>query len=100
MTVVLRDNRFEPATIVFHSGQSYDLRLENHGKEMHEFTAPAFLKASTIPDNHLLSNAGTDIVVQSGKSVVIGLIAPAKGHYDLICSDHDWDGMIGAITVE
>ena len=100
VTVVLRDNRFEPATIVFRSGQAYELRLENHGKEMHEFTAPKFLKAATIPDKHLLSNAGTDIVVQAGKSETIALIAPAKGRYDLICADHDWDGMAGTITVE
>jgi hypothetical protein len=76
------------------------LLLENHGKDLHEFTAPAFLKAATVRDKRLLANGGTDVVVQSGKSVSILLIAPPKGHYDLTCADHDWDGMTGSITVD
>jgi uncharacterized cupredoxin-like copper-binding protein len=100
LTVVMLDNRFEPDHIVLHTGRPYELRLENHGKEMHEFTAPAFLRAATIRDKHLLSNAGTDIVVQAGKSATVVLIAPGKGQYDLSCADHDWDGMAGGITVD
>lgn len=100
MTVVMVDNRFEPDHLVFRAGKTYDLLLENHGKEMHEFTAPVFLKAATIKDKHLLANGGTDIVVQAGKSVHILLIAPPKGPYDLTCADHDWDGMIGSIVVD
>jgi uncharacterized cupredoxin-like copper-binding protein len=100
MTVVMVDNRFEPDHLSFHAGQPYDLRLENHGKEMHEFTAPAFLKAATVKDKGLLANGGTDIVVQPGKSVDILMIAPPKGPYSLICADHDWDGMVGSITVD
>jgi uncharacterized cupredoxin-like copper-binding protein len=100
LTVVMLDNRFEPNHITFHAGQHYALRLENHGKEMHEFTAPGFLKAATIRDRRKLANDGTDIVMQPGTSVSIDLIAPAKGHYDLICADHDWDGMVGSITVD
>ena len=100
MTVVMVDNRFEPDHITFHAGQPYALRLENHGKDMHEFTAPVFLKAATVRDKRLLANGGGDIVVQAGKSVLIFLIAPAKGKYDLTCADHDWDGMVGSISVE
>ncbi len=100
VTVVMVDNRFEPDHITFLAGQVFELRLENHGKDMHEFTAPGFLKAATIRDKRLLANDGTDIVVQPGKSVRILLIAPAKGNYDLRCADHDWDGMVGSITVD
>jgi uncharacterized cupredoxin-like copper-binding protein len=100
ITVVMVDNRFEPDHLTLKQGQAYELRLENHGKDMHEFTAPAFLKAATIKDKRLLANGGTDVVVQSGKSVQIFLIAPARGHYDLTCADHDWDGMVGSITVD
>jgi uncharacterized cupredoxin-like copper-binding protein len=100
LTVIMVDNRFEPDHIVFHARQAYELRLENHGKEMHEFTAPAFLTAASIRDKSLLANRGTDVVVQAGKSVRIFLVAPAKGRYDLSCADHDWDGMVGGITVE
>ena len=100
MTVVMVDNRFEPDHLTFHAGQPYALHLENHGKEMHEFTAAKFLKAAKVKDEHLLSNGGTDIVVQPGKSVDVLLIAPPKGPYELICADHDWDGMVGGITVD
>jgi uncharacterized cupredoxin-like copper-binding protein len=98
--VIMVDNSFQPDHITFHAGQPYELRLENHGKDLHEFTAPAFLKAATIRDRKLLANGGTDIVVQPGKSVRVLLIAPPKGHYDLTCADHDWDGMVGNITVD
>ena len=100
LTVVMVDNRFEPDHITFQAGQPYELRLENRGNDMHEFTAPAFLKAATIRDRRLLANGGTDIVVQAGKSARIFLIAPAKGQYDLTCADHDWDGMVGSISVD
>jgi uncharacterized cupredoxin-like copper-binding protein len=100
LTVIMVDNSFQPDHITFHAGKPYELRLENHGKDLHEFTAPAFLKAATIRDKQLLANGGTDIVVQSGKSVRVLLIAPLKGHYDLTCADHDWDGMVGSITVD
>jgi plastocyanin len=100
IVVLLVDNRFEPDHLTFHAGQIYELRLENRGKELHEFTAPAFLKAATVRDKRLLSNGGGDVVVQSGNAVSIFLIAPRKGQYDLTCADHDWDGMIGSITVD
>jgi uncharacterized cupredoxin-like copper-binding protein len=100
LTVIMVDNSFQPDHITFHAGQPYELRLENHGKDLHEFTAPAFLKAATIRDKQLLANGGTDIVVQPGRSVRVLLIAPSKGHYDLTCADHDWDGMVGGITVD
>jgi uncharacterized cupredoxin-like copper-binding protein len=100
VVVVMVDNRFEPDHLTFHAGQPYELHLENHGKDLHEFTAPGFFRAAVIRDKKLLANAGTDVVVQSGKSVSIFLIAPPKGHYDLACADHDWDGMTGSITVD
>jgi uncharacterized cupredoxin-like copper-binding protein len=78
----------------------YELRLENQGKHLHEFTAPAFFKAATLKDRSLLANGGKDIVVQPGKAVQVLFVAPAAGHYDLICADHDWDGMVGSITVD
>ena len=100
LTVVMVDNRFEPDHLTLHAGKPYELRLENHGKEMHEFTAPAFLKAASIKDKGLLANGGTDVVVQPGATVRILLIAPATGAYDLTCADHDWDGMVGSIAVD
>ncbi len=100
VTEVMFDNRFEPDHLTFRSGQPTELRLENRGKDMHEFTAPTFLAAAKVRDKRLLANGGTDIVVQAGKSIRIFLIPGPKGQYDLTCADHDWDGMVGGITVE
>lgn len=99
MTVVMVDNRFEPDHLTFQHGKSYELVLKNRGKDMHEFTAPAFLKAATIRDKGVLANGGSDIVVQPGKTATVFLVSPPSGHYDLTCADHDWDGMVGSITV-
>jgi uncharacterized cupredoxin-like copper-binding protein len=100
VTEVMLDNHFEPDHLTFHSGQPYELRLENRGKDLHEFTAPAFLKAAKVRDKRKLAGGGTDIVVQPGKSVSILLIPGPMGQYDLTCADHDWDGMVGGITVD
>lgn len=100
VTEVMVDNSFEPDHLTFHSGQPYALHLENHGKEMHEFTAPGFLRAATIRNLGRLANGGTDIVVQPGQSATVFLIPGRKGQYDLYCADHDWDGMVGSITVD
>ena len=100
VTVVMVDNSFQPDHLTFQHGKSYELVLENRGKDMHEFTAPAFLKAATIKDKGALANGGTDIVVQSGNTAHIFLVAPPKGHYDLTCADHEWDGMVGSIAVD
>jgi uncharacterized cupredoxin-like copper-binding protein len=99
-TAATVDNGFQPDHITVHAGQPYILRLENHGKAMHEFTAPAFLKAAAIPDKRALATGGTDLVVPPGRTVSIALTAPAKGHDDLTCADHDCDGMVASITVD
>jgi len=100
VTVVMVDNSFEPDHLTFQQGKTYELVLKNRGKDMHEFTAPAFLKAATVKDKELLANGGADVVVQPGNTVEIFLVAPPKGHYDLTCADHDWDGMVGNIVVD
>lgn len=99
VTVVMEDNRFRPAHVTFRAGAPTELRLESRGKSMHEFTAPAFLKASAVTDKRALSNGGTDIVVQPGQTVRIRLLPAPAGDYALTCADHDWDGMTGAISV-
>ncbi len=100
LTVVMVDNSFQPDTIVFKAGKPYALHLENHGKDMHEFTAPDFFKAAKVRDKRQLANGGIEVVVQPGQSATILLIAPPKGRYGLTCADHDWDGMVGQISVD
>ena len=99
VTVVMVDDRFEPDHVTFHAGQPTTLRLVNRGKDMHEFTAPDFLHAATVRDPRALSNNGGDIVVQPKQTVQVRLVPGHAGTYKLICADHDWDGMVGSITV-
>ncbi len=100
LTVVMVDDRFQPDHVTFEAGQPYQLRLENHGKEMHEFTAPAFFKQATVRDKRQLANGGIEVVVQPGKTARVFLTPQVKGDYPLTCADHDWDGMVGRITVD
>ena len=100
MNVMLIDDRFVPDHLTFSHGVPYRLHLENHGKDLHEFTAPEFFAASIVRDQGLLANGGKEIVVQPGATADVDLEPLKPGTYDLVCADHDWDGMTGEITVK
>jgi uncharacterized cupredoxin-like copper-binding protein len=89
-----------PDKLTFRHGVAYQIHLENHGKEMHEFTAADFFAGSIVRNPGVLANGGHDAVVQPGARVDIFLVPLKAGVYRLICADHDWDGMVGQITVE
>jgi len=100
VTVVMVDDRFQPDHVTLLAGQRYRLRLENRGKELHEFTAPDFFKNATVRDKRQLANGGIEVVVQPGRSVTVFLIPRVTGVYSLTCADHDWNGMVGGISVQ
>jgi uncharacterized cupredoxin-like copper-binding protein len=100
VTVVASEYQFSPASLVFKRGVVYRLHLENHGKETHEFTAPAFFKAVELADTAVLNADRTEIVIPPGAATDLAFVAKKAGHYKLICSDHDWAGMTGTITVK
>ena len=100
VSVVMVDDRFVPDRLTFRHGVAYALRLENHGKDLHEFTAPEFFADSVVRDPSVLANGGTEVVVHPGEGVVVELMPVAPGTFRLICADHDWDGMVGEIVVE
>jgi plastocyanin len=99
VTVVMVDNRFIPDRIEFQAGVRYRLRLENKGKDLHEFTAPEFFAAAKVTNRRLLANGGKEVVVQPQQTVVVDLVPMKPGEFNLICADHDWDGMVGKIVV-
>jgi uncharacterized cupredoxin-like copper-binding protein len=100
INVVMTDYRFMPDHLVFRRGMPYRLHLENHGKETHEFTAPIFFATAKISNPEILNREHSEIVMQPGDSKDL-LLTPGKpGTYDLRCSDHDWNGMVGGITVQ
>lgn len=99
LTVVMVDNRFIPDKIEFRAGVHYRLRLENHSKDLHEFTAPEFFAAANVANRRLLANGGKEVVVQPHQTVVVDLVPRKAGEFSLTCADHDWDGMVGKIVV-
>ena len=97
--VVTVEYAFKPANLTFQQGVAYRLRVDNKGKETHEFTAPDFFKAVELRDVKPLNADHTEIVVQPGGHKDLYFVAKQAGSYKLICSDHDWAGMVGSITV-
>ena len=93
------DYRFVPDHLTFQHGVHYRLHLANLGKQTHEFTAPVFFASAKIDNPYVLNREHTEIVMQPGETKDLLLTPGAPGTYDLRCSDHDWDGMVGGITV-
>lgn len=100
VAVDLVDDKFVPDKLTFQRGVAYRLHLENHGKELHEFTAPDFFAEALVRDPGGLANGGKEVVVQSGATADVFLMPRTPGTYRLWCADHDWDGMVGEIIVK
>ena len=98
--VLMVDDRFVPDQLTFHHGVSYRLLLENDGKDVHEFTAPEFFADAVVRDPGFLSQDGKEIVLQPGGTIEVELMPIHPGTFKLVCANHDWDGMVGQITVE
>jgi uncharacterized cupredoxin-like copper-binding protein len=98
--VIMIDYKFMPDHLTFQHDVHYRLHLENRGKETHEFTAPIFFAAAKVDNPDVLNHERSEVVVQPGESKDVLLIPGKPGTYDLRCSDHDWDGMVGGITVQ
>ena len=98
--VTMVEYGFIPNQLTFRPGIPYRLHLENRGKELHEFTAPAFFQGVTLRDRHVLWIGGQQVVVQPGASADIDLIPRRPGRFELTCADHDWAGMTGEIIVQ
>jgi uncharacterized cupredoxin-like copper-binding protein len=94
------DYRFIPDHLTFQHDVHYRLHMENHGKETHEVTAPTFFATADIDNPDVLNRERSEVVVQPGETKDLFLTAHKPGTYDLRCSDHDWNGMVGGITVE
>ncbi|TMH63804.1 MAG: hypothetical protein E6H57_16640 [Betaproteobacteria bacterium] len=100
VTVQLVDDRFLPDKLTFRRGVLYRLRLENKGKEMHEFTAPEFLAAIEVKNSDVLEPGLPEILLHPTERKDLYFVARQSGHYPLRCADHDWDGMVGEIDVQ
>jgi uncharacterized cupredoxin-like copper-binding protein len=99
LQVVMVDYQFEPDHLTFQHNVHYQLHLENHGLETHEFTAPTFFATADIDNPEVLNREHSEVVMQPGDTKDIFLTPHEPGTYDLRCADHDWNGMVGGITV-
>ncbi len=100
MDVIMIDYKFEPDHLTFQHGTHYRLHLENRGKETHELTAPTFFATAKIDNPELLNREHTEILLQPGENKDLYLTPGKPGTYDLRCADHDWNGMVGGISVQ
>jgi uncharacterized cupredoxin-like copper-binding protein len=101
VNVQMIDDRFLPDKFVFQRGAAYRLHLENAGTDLHEFTAPEFLKAIAIRNPEVLEPTRLDeIVLQPKEQKDLYFVAQTAGQYKLTCANHDWDNMVGEITIK
>jgi uncharacterized cupredoxin-like copper-binding protein len=100
VTVVATEYGFAPSRLTFRVGVPYRLHLENRGKELHEFTAPAFLKTVKLGNPDALNADRIEMVLRPGEQKDLYLVPRQAGWYPFACADHDWAGMTGEIIVE
>jgi uncharacterized cupredoxin-like copper-binding protein len=99
VNIEMRDDQFVPDRLTFQKDVRYRLHLQNRGKDTHEFTAPVFFASADIENPSVLNHERSEVVVQPGEAVDLTLTPRHAGNFDLRCADHDWDGMIGSISV-
>ena len=100
LNVVTVDYSFKPNHLTFRRGVRYQLHLQNKGKETHEFTAPVFFATAAIDNPDILDNRRSEVTLEPGETRDLFLTPRKPGKYDLRCADHDWNGMVGGITVK
>jgi plastocyanin len=82
--VELNDDFFNPKVITIPNGRTTTLILKNVGKREHTFT---------------VKELGIDVEVHPGKEKTITVKPEKPGTYDLICSYHFKEGMVGKVIV-
>ena len=100
VSVVTTESKFTPNKLTLRRGIPYRLRVQNRGKEMHEFNAADLFKSSKISNPTALNPDKTELVLKPGEAKDLSFIPKKAGHFRLVCPDHDWAGMTGEITVE
>ena len=95
------DYQFSPQRIELRRGVAYRLRFVNRSTdEWHDFTAPELLKSAMLGNPTILDVSHTQLSVPPGGTRELYLVPDKSGQYHFHCSDHDWAGMDGEITVK
>ena len=96
-TVTLTSHRYTPSPIYLAGGVPVRLVLINRAGKTHDFTAPAFFRASRLLRGHA---PGGEVRLGAGRSAVIDLV-PVRGTYKVHCGEfgHKMLGMSTMIIV-
>ena len=78
--VVMVDYEFRPNHLTFERGVHYQIHLENHGKETHEFTAPVFFATAKIDNPDILNREQAEVLMQPGDKKDLFLNADKARH--------------------
>lgn len=100
ISIVATEYRFSAPTLTLRAGVPYRIRIENRGHELHEFTAPAFLRSVELGNPDVLNADRREVVLRPGEQKDLYLAPRVAGRYPFVCADHDWAGMTGEIVVE
>jgi len=68
--------------------------------QLQAFSCTVEFGAVEIANPDVLNADKTEIVVPPGEARDLSFVAKTAGRYRLICSDHDWAGMAGRITIK
>src|SRR4051812_39158761 len=79
VNIMLIDNKFVPERLILRHGMPYQLHLENHGHDLHEFTAPELFGASILRNLGQLANDAQEIVMQPGDIIDVELMPLKPG---------------------
>jgi uncharacterized cupredoxin-like copper-binding protein len=96
----MTEYEFSPRRLAFHHGVPTRLRLVNNGTEIHDFTAPDFIKTIDLRDPTVVGSSGIGIPVNPYQLKDVDFIARTPGDFGLMCADHDWAGMKAEILVQ
>jgi len=100
VSLAATDYAFEPSRLTLRVGVPYRLHVDNRGAELHEFTAPDFLKSVDLRNPEVLNADRTELVIHPGEQKDLFLVPRQSGRYPFVCADHDWAGMTGEVVVE
>ena len=90
-----------PGTLGLRRPSSCRPHAARPGSPIHHFTAPEFFKAIAIRNPEVLERTRKDEVsLQPKEQKDLDFVAQTPGVYKLVCVNHDWDNMVGDITIE
>ena len=100
VNLLMVDDRFVPDHLSFQHGVPYRFTWRTTARTCTSSPRRSSLPMPSCAIRACWRMAARRSVVQPGAEVDVYLVPMKAGTFRLICADHDWDGMVGEITVE